>query len=133
MSRSHRKSSQFALAAVRRLEDARALLKERRYHATVYMAGYVLECALKAVLFRYKPGDIYATHDLRQLADAIAVRERLKAEPRLLAAFDHMAAIWDVSLRYGTGEGYRTTATKAVADVADLRQWIAGQFREGML
>jgi HEPN domain-containing protein len=31
----------------KRMEDAKALLKNRRYAATIYMAGYVLEIALK--------------------------------------------------------------------------------------
>jgi HEPN domain-containing protein len=133
MSRTHRRSSQFALAAVRRQEDARALLKERRYNAAVYMAGYVVECTLKAVLCRYKPDHMYTTHDLRRLADAMAIRDRLKSAPRLLAAFDHMAAIWDVELRYETDMGDRDMAMKSVADAADLRVWISTHFREGMV
>lgn len=133
MSRTHRKSSQFALAAVRRLEDARALLRERRYLASVYMAGYVVECSLKSVLCRYKPSESHTTHDLRHLADAMAVRERLRPEPRLLAAFDRIAATWGVDLRYDTGEGDRASATRAVADAADLRYWIGANFREGVV
>jgi HEPN domain-containing protein len=63
--------------ALARLADARALLRARRYDGAYYLAGYVVECALKACIARqFKAATIpergsvdkLYVHDLRLLA-----------------------------------------------------------------
>ena len=71
------------------MDDARVLLHNKRYSAAYYVAGYVVECALKACLakkakryeFPPKPNVVtrsYYTHDLQQLAEASDLSEELK-------------------------------------------------------
>lgn len=70
--------NQFKRIAQTRLEDARALLAKKRYSAAYYLAGYSVECALKACIARqtkrydFPPHhrivqDNYWTHDLQKL------------------------------------------------------------------
>jgi HEPN domain-containing protein len=44
--------SSFRRVAARRLRDARALLRARCYSGAYYVAGYAVECALKACIAR---------------------------------------------------------------------------------
>jgi HEPN domain-containing protein len=39
----------FKRLALTRLDDARILLNKKRYSASYYVAGYVIECALKGL------------------------------------------------------------------------------------
>jgi len=39
-------------ASVHRLDDARALLREQRWRGSMYLAGYAIECQLKAKLMQ---------------------------------------------------------------------------------
>lgn len=71
-----------------RLADARALLRGHRYAAAYYMAGYAVECALKACITkqvnRYDfpdkklAGGSY-THNLEDLVDVAKLNDGLKA------------------------------------------------------
>ena len=65
----------FQKLAEARLADAKALLKAKRYDAAFYMAGYAIECALKACiakktrLYDFPPKnsrEVY-THELEDL------------------------------------------------------------------
>ena len=48
----------FQILAVERLEDAKALASLGRYAAAFYLAGYSIECALKACIAkRIQAGD----------------------------------------------------------------------------
>ena len=42
--------AEFKKLALTPLDDARVLLKNRRYSAAFYLAGYAVECSLKACL-----------------------------------------------------------------------------------
>ena len=61
--------------------DARALLRAKRYDAAYYMAGYAVECALKACVakqtqrYDFPPKDAAAlyTHDLEKLKKAAKI------------------------------------------------------------
>ena len=62
-----------------RLADARALLRAHRYAAAYYMAGYAVECALKACITKHvnrhdfpdkKLATDSYTHDLNRLVTA---------------------------------------------------------------
>jgi len=70
-----------------RLQDARALLKKRRYSGAYYLFGYVVECALKACVakqtkkYDFPPErksieNIY-THDFEKLVGAAELKVKL--------------------------------------------------------
>jgi hypothetical protein len=62
-------------ASKHRLADARALFKEKRWRATMYIAGYVIECLLKAKLMR-----IFACRHLREVEEELHDRGLVAAE-----------------------------------------------------
>lgn len=81
---------QWQKLAADRLADARALLKARRWAAAYYLAGYAVECALKAcvlarvtaepeVLFSDRRfGEKCWTHNLAQLLEAAGLTAALQ-------------------------------------------------------
>jgi HEPN domain-containing protein len=73
----------FQKLAEARLADAKALLKAKRYDAAFYMAGYAIECALKACiakmtrLYDFPPKnsrEVY-THELEDLLRSAEIRK----------------------------------------------------------
>jgi len=53
-------------AALRRKDDAYALLEKQRWRGAMYLGGYAIECKLKAQLLDY-----YACETLSELADVL--------------------------------------------------------------
>jgi len=68
---------EFQTLATERLSDAEALIKAARYACAYYVAGYAVECALKACIARktnqddFPPKDAqrYYLHDISKLLD----------------------------------------------------------------
>jgi HEPN domain-containing protein len=62
----------FAAAARRHLADAAVLFEQQRWDGTVYLSGYVVECALKTQVERW-PGMVGPefSHRLGDLEDAV--------------------------------------------------------------
>lgn len=101
-----------------RLDDAKALLKDRRYSAAYYVAGYVVECALKACLakkarryeFPPRPDEIrksYYTHDLQELAKASDLLEELEKGRSKLRGYWTTVKDWSGASRYNPQAGKR--------------------------
>jgi HEPN domain-containing protein len=69
----------FQRLALERLEDTQALLRAGRCSGAYYIAGYVIECALKACIARqtnqddFPPKDAakYYVHDIKDLRDKL--------------------------------------------------------------
>jgi HEPN domain-containing protein len=126
------------LAAVRLL-DAQALLRARRYDGAYYLAGYVVECALKACIARqFRAGNIPARgsvdrlyiHDLRRLLDLADLKRAWDREAQADAQFAarwQTVQAWTESSRYETGRRARD-AQDMVEGVADrdhgVLQWL---------
>lgn len=126
------------LAAVRLL-DAQALLRTRRYDGAYYLAGYAVECALKACIARqFRAGNIPARgsvdrlyiHDLRrllELADLVRARDREAHVDTQFAAHWQTVQARTESSRYETGRRARD-AQDMVEGVADgnhgVLQWL---------
>ena len=56
----------FPKAALKHLQDAQALLKSNRFDGAAYLAGYVVECALKTMI-EVERKNVPHIHDLSQL------------------------------------------------------------------
>jgi hypothetical protein len=111
--------------SARYLQDARALFASGRHAGAYYMAGYAVECALKAcacrALFRnytassQKLVTQFYKHDFRILLRCSGLEMRLAADrtanPTLRANWD-VVFLWSVDVRY--------EAQKARADVRDM-------------
>ena len=63
-----------AKAARQRWEDAQVLFGQRRYRGAMYLAGYAVECLLKAKLMR-----MFDCRQLRELEDKLRARKVLRA------------------------------------------------------
>jgi hypothetical protein len=80
--------TEFQTVAVERSEDAKALLESGRYAGAYYVAGYVVECGLKAVIahqtkqddFPPKNTAKYYVHDLSQLRDLAGLKSAFDEE-----------------------------------------------------
>jgi len=69
-------------AALRRKDDAQALLEKERWRGAMYLAGYAIECKLKAQLLDY-----YACETLSELADTL--EKRVGERPQLTTVRGH--------------------------------------------
>ncbi len=101
-----------------RLRDARALLRAKRYDAAYYVAGYAVECALKACIakgtreFDFPEKEVVLrsyTHDVRELVRTANLGSELERQSRRDARFAvqwKLLVNWDEQSRYEEGRTY---------------------------
>jgi len=112
-----------------RLKEARALLNNRRQLGAYYLAGYAIECALKACIakqrkiFEFPPKrrsvEKMYSHDLGVLLDVAGLEEELRKEVEANPAF---AVNWATVKDWNADSRYTTSGSKA----KDLYNAIAG-------
>ncbi len=107
--------------ARRRLREARILLRSRSYEGAYYLAGYAVECALKACIAkqirRYEFPDRKLvvdsySHDLEKLINVSALKPRHEAELRSNKDF---ALNWSVVKDWSEQDRYRLQISRAQA------------------
>jgi hypothetical protein len=99
--------------AKERIGDAKALLATRRWSGAYYLAGYAVECALKACIAKLMKSEEFPdrnfaekcwTHHLPQLVILAGLKSAfdlaLKADPDLRNSWDTVKD-WNESSRYG--------------------------------
>jgi hypothetical protein len=129
-------------ASQHRLDDAQALFDAGRWRGSMYMAGYSLECLLKAKLmqrFRCRTLDkleemlharqllraarsVY-THELEQLLQLLGAVDRLQAN-RTTYNYYKYANHWTPAWRYDVSLTLREDAAVFLDAVRELRTWI---------
>src|SRR5689334_19677655 len=105
--------STFAELSEQRLRDAKALLDASRYAAAYYLAGYAVECGLKACIAKKTRRSSFPpkativtkcyTHDLSVLALSAGLDQALQSEMGANAAFKAnwlMVKDWNEESRY---------------------------------
>jgi len=117
-----------ALAELR-AEEARVLLSRGRQQGAYYLAGYAVECALKACIakrtkrFEFPPRRRYIekvySHDLDALLDAAGLDAELQKE---IAANQAFAANWNTVKDWNEESRYRTVGLNG----KDLYQAVTG-------
>jgi HEPN domain-containing protein len=130
--------SEFQQLAEVRLREAEALLAAGFWDGAYYLAGYAVECGLKACIAKGVKAEVFPdkgfahrcfTHDLEALID-LAGLEGVRNGQRILApVFD---ANWTIVDDWSEGSRYRLTteqtAQKMVSAIADpvygVLQWI---------
>ena len=137
--------------AERRLQDADRLARSglaKHANGAMYLAGYVVECLLKAALLEkrtdlqrtdstgLKPDDMYVwglihrRHDLDLLlAELPAVQDRVaNASPdgaaSLLQDLKRICATWTIFARYSPYHAKMDEAVEFVQRVRDLKPWL---------
>ncbi len=87
-----------------RLEEARVLLREGHYAGAVYLAGYSIECCLKAAICKSLDWErllgLFKTHDLEGLLLYSGFDRQLRSDPILLRSFTEIIANWSEETRY---------------------------------
>lgn len=100
-----------------RVKDAKALLGRKRWAATYYLAGYAVECGLKACVLKFveDTGLIFGqkgglkrledcwTHDLEKLVGIADLKQKLQEAIQASAKFDEYWAVvtgWSEVSRY---------------------------------
>ncbi len=118
--------------ALERLGDAQVLVKNKRFAGAYYLAGYAVECALKARIakrtkqhdFPPKPNEVREiyTHDLKRLVSLAKLDEVFNQLAKQERAFErHWAVVqdWNEESRYEVrGEKKAKDILKAVSDPA---------------
>lgn len=144
--------SQLRTVAARRLADAKYLRDSRRNeraNGAMYLAGFVMECLMKAELLEQNPwlqnGSIpknksdadqklwslcYRSHDLVEiLARLPQVLQRLKSleqrqGSRLIANLQTLCGQWTIFARYSPRSATMSEAMEFIARVEELKQWL---------
>ncbi len=121
------------MLASERLENAKALLAAGRFAGAYYLAGYCVECGLKACISRktkaddFPPKDAnkYYTHDLQKLLDVADLRRTLD-DNALLRANWTLVAEWTEECRYATrGDVEAADMIAALTDETDgVFEWL---------
>jgi HEPN domain len=124
------KRAEFRAVALARLLDAQALLRSGRYAGAYYLAGYAVECALKACIARqFHQSDIprkglvdrIYVHDLVKLVDlAPLLKDELDQQLASDPVFD---VYWSSAVRWSEQTRYLAGSTRSEA--ADLLEAIA--------
>lgn len=96
------KSTQFLFLSERRYEESIALLKQRCFHGSFYLAGYVIECAIKAALAKFVGGGtLPATLQVHDIEILSAYLQPHIDSPQALAALQSVPN-WTHLARYDT-------------------------------
>jgi HEPN domain-containing protein len=113
-----------------RIKEAEVLLKAKCYHGAYYLAGYALECTLKACIakqikefdfpVRKLTNDSY-THDLNKLLLTAGLKQQLDEQEKLNKDFKlnwAVALMWSEESRYeyGIGEQDAQSIFNAISD-----------------
>ncbi|MGE3267766.1 MAG: HEPN domain-containing protein [Chloroflexota bacterium] len=117
----------FRRLAEMRLADAQVLLANRRYAAAYYLAGYAVECGLKACIARqygrYEfppknvPGTLYI-HDLGKLATNEKLAGALDTQKRSVPRF---ASNWVIVTTWNEDSRYRNWTKEEAHELIDAR------------
>ena len=121
--------------AFQRLDDGAALLRISRPRAAIYLAGYAVECILKALLLVHTPEgerpDVLATfrgavaHNIEWLRGRLVQRIR-----RLPAAENRQISLvtsGSTDLRYEPGPGDVDDAKAFLAAAESILEWADGR------
>ena len=103
--------------AAERLREARALLNVRCWSGAYYLAGYAVECGLKACIIKYlMTTDQFSeqcwTHDLERLVILAGLKAKFDADA---AADPNLAAHWNTVNDWSEAKRY-ARLTKAEAE-----------------
>jgi HEPN domain-containing protein len=137
-------SSDFQKLSVIRLAEAKALLRNKHYAGAYYLAGYSVECALKACIaaktnatdFPPKPDRVreYYKHDLESLVTTADLKEKLEAKCRVSEKFCsnwETVKDWTEQTRYETNISYENARglVKAISDTrSGVLTWMKSYF-----
>lgn len=114
-----------------RLDDGEALLNTRqplRRIGAVYVAGYGVECALKARICADRNEERldkqFQHHDLRRLAEATSLWPRMHADPDRFARLRYLESEWFVAMRYAARTYDPSEVNRFIGRARDFTEWL---------
>jgi HEPN domain-containing protein len=114
------------------LNDALFLLKHGRWHSAVYLAGYAVECRLKAAVCQFIGARMLPvklqTHDLWTLLVGAGLEKALQSNQQMRTYFNFIESVWDVEIRYAAKPYGRNDAEKFLDTVRRFVKWLNAIF-----
>jgi hypothetical protein len=130
------KARLFYRAAKLRHDDAQLLMRAERTNGAVYLAGYTVECYLKALLLNSVSPQTRSVlldsfrgaiaHDIRWLT-SLYLRYVHMVIPKEIRLHLLRVGTWSTDLRYQTGTLPRSDAVEFMASVVTIAQWADGR------
>ncbi len=131
-----REARPYYQTAKQRFEDARFLLEAERTTGAVYLAGYCVECMLKALVLSRTPagrrGEMLATlrgargHDFDWLKARYFGNGGSPFPPEVAKAFSFVDT-WGTETRYVSGATKRCDAERFLEAVEEIMIWADGR------
>ncbi len=87
-------------AAISRMETAIILLHNKRYSASIYIAGVAVECILRTFIEKYEQKKFDAEHRIGKLCKHRSIDPFYQDNPSMNQYFDTMINYWDNKYRY---------------------------------
>lgn len=124
----------FLRACDQRLTAAECLLENGIHLDAIYLAGYAVECGLKALILKRTPQNKYAAiwkkltavgakgHDFEYLKQL--VKQRSQIESRVAESLSRVAT-WSTDLRYEVGYVPFRDAEAFLKAAKEIRDWCA--------
>ena len=119
-----------------RYEDAEYLLRGGRNNAAIYIAGYTVECILKALILSNEPPDKHVTvlrefrgsaaHNYEHLKDRYLGCGGAKFPTNVVRAFTYVRS-WNVQLRYDPKRPTPGEAREFLRSAEVLFEWADGR------
>ena len=127
-------ATRFWRVAAQRLVEAEFLLEHEFTTAPIYLAGYAVECGLKALLLAEMPAsrhaELIAEFRGQRGHDIALLRRRYRARatiPREIVLHLVLVETWSTDLRYWPGEADSSEAKQFVAAVRAVLDWAKGR------
>jgi hypothetical protein len=127
----------FYRVAYQRIEEAEVLYRAGYYVGAVYLAGYGVECMLKALIANSSPLKDQPTIEAEFRGQRAHQYEWLRhryaqtgapALPRDTNASLAFVSTWDTALRYTPGMGNREDASRFLAEARKILLWADNRF-----
>lgn len=114
-----------------RFKDGEALLKTgepQRRMGAIYVAGYGIECALKARICsdrrEFHLDRSFHHHDLRKLAETTALWPDLKGDRDRLSRLTYLQSEWYVTMRYAARPYDANTVRRFINQAREFVRWL---------
>jgi len=124
----------FFRVATQRFAEAEFLLEGERYLASIYIAGYAIECGLKALILTTEPRNRRAElaasfrgsewHNLNWLVEGYKKRGGPPPPREIRTDLTYVHDEWSVDLRYIAGEKPFREAKRFVAATVRILEWV---------
>jgi HEPN domain-containing protein len=97
-------------------------------HGAVYLAGYAVECKLKAAVCRYLDVDElperFQTHNIQFLIRSAGLAEAVDSDKVIQARFRRIDSLWRAEIRYAGKPYGKQEAENFLDNVRRVVQWL---------